>query len=82
VTTARPFWPPATRNVSPFQNNIPLFSYPYYALPPDIQSHLPNASSLNTCKLYLPCGKFLHVLRSERKNYSNATSIYILYNTH
>ena len=27
VTTARPFWPPATEKVSPFQN-IPLFSLP------------------------------------------------------
>ena len=49
MTTAGPFWPPATRKVSPFQNNIPLFFYLYFALPPAIQLHLPNASSLNTC---------------------------------
>jgi len=49
VTTAGPFWPPATRKVSPFQKDIPLLSYPYYALPPAIQLHLPTASSLNTC---------------------------------
>jgi len=47
VTTAGPFWPHTTRKVSPFQNDIPLFSYPYYALPPAIQLHLSNASSLN-----------------------------------
>jgi hypothetical protein len=38
----------ATRKVSPFQN-IPLLFYPYYALQPAIQFHLPNTLSLNTC---------------------------------
>jgi len=52
VTTAGPFWPPTTRKGPLFQNNFPLFSYPYYALPPAIQSHLPNASSLNMCNGY------------------------------
>ena len=36
------------RRVSPFQN-IPLFLYPHYALPPAIEFHLPNTFSLNTC---------------------------------
>jgi len=47
ATAARPFWPPATRRVSPFQN-IPLFLYPYYASPLAIQFHLLSTLSLNT----------------------------------
>ena len=53
-TTARPFWPPATRRVSPFQN-IPLCFYLYHALPPAIQCHLPNTYSLNTCATAIRC---------------------------
>jgi hypothetical protein len=62
VTTAGPFWPPATLKASPFQNDIPLsFSYPYYALPPAIQLHLPNASFLNPCAavIRLSCTRLL-----------------------
>jgi len=61
VTTAWPFRPPATRKVSTFQN-IPLFFYLYYALPPAIQFHLPNTSSFNTCAMVISFyhGKHCH----------------------
>ena len=42
----------ATRNAQSLtlsKKDIPLFSYPYSALPPAIQLHLPTESSLNTC---------------------------------
>jgi len=40
VTTAIPFRPPATHRISPFQN-IPLFFYSNYILPPAIQLTIP-----------------------------------------
>ena len=52
VTTATPFWPPATHRVSPFQN-IPLFFYLCYALPPVIQFHLLYTFSFNTCAMVI-----------------------------
>jgi len=39
---------PPQHAVSPFQK-IPLFLYPYYALPLVIQFHLPSTFSFNTC---------------------------------
>jgi len=47
----------ATRNAQSLtlsKKDIPLFFYPYSALPPAIQLHLPTASSLNTCATVIP----------------------------
>ena len=61
MTTARPFWPPATHKFSPF-HYIHLFFYFYYVLPPAIQFHLPNTFSFNTCAMVISFyhGKHCH----------------------
>jgi len=83
ATTARPFCPPRNAQSQPFKTSL-YFFYPYYVLQPAIQFHLLNTFCLNTrASAIPPLWKILKVSRSEsEKNYSNATSIYILYNTY
>jgi len=48
-----PSGPPQRAQSRPFKTSL-YFFYPYYALPPAIQFHLPNTFSLNTCATVIP----------------------------